>query len=162
MLVLSSGTLLVTGQNVAHYHGNCSVINNVPAIRCLAEFFRMQVTVRNCPDVSRLRKHCQGTHHFTIQLHLRYWVGGVMIGWYCSYCSSATYEVSPMCGAASKISSTLQSQKTYKGSYATANNYAMMVLQGTEERLHTMLTSELSTQEMLLGQSQTQPRPPHS
>jgi hypothetical protein len=66
-----------------------------------------------------------------------------------------------MCGAARKISSTLQSHKTYKGSYPTAKNYAMMVLEGTEERLHTMLTSELSTQEML-GHSQTQPRPPHS
>lgn len=62
-----------------------------------------------------------------------------------------------MCGAASKISSTLQSQKTYKSSYPMAKNYIMMVLEGTEERLHTMLTSELSTQEML-GHSQTKPR----
>jgi hypothetical protein len=69
--------------------------------------------------------------------------------------------VPSMCGAASKISSTLQSQKNYKGSYPMAKNYTMMVLEGTEKRLHTMLTSELSTQEML-GHSQTKPWPPHS
>lgn len=64
-----------------------------------------------------------------------------MTGWYCSYYSSATYEVSSLCGAASKISSTLQSQNICKGGYPTAKNCTMMVLEGTEERPLTMLTS---------------------
>lgn len=78
MLVLS-GTLLLTGQQAADYHGNCSVTDNVPAFRYLSESSRMQVTqqqtsnrvtVSDYPGVCWLHEHCQDMRHFTMQLHL--------------------------------------------------------------------------------------------
>jgi len=96
--------------------------------------------VSDCPDVRWFREHCWGILHFTMQLHLRCggmsWQAGNVLTiavphMKCHHCVVQQAKYLLLCSH----------RRLTRAVTPQLKNYMMMVLEGTEERPHTTVTS---------------------